>query len=224
MKDMKAVEAVVFDLDGTLIQSKIDYGKMRRRAVEILAEAGAAAGELVQSRRVWEIIMGGETMLKEMGLSTEKRKETVRRINEALNNIELESVDEVKPTPYAHEALEELRRRGLRIGVATRSCNAYAIRSLELTNLVRFIDVLLARDDVDHPKPDPRHLLQVVESVGASLSAVVFVGDTTTDMKTAEEAGIAFIGFLRDDEWGRRLREAGCEILIDDLRKLVDLI
>lgn len=224
MKDMKAVEAVVFDLDGTLIQSKIDYEKMRRRAVEILAEAGAAAGELVRSRRVWEIIMGGETMLKEMGLSSERRRETVRQINEALNAIELEAIDEVKPMPYAHEALEELRRRGLRIGVATRSCNAYAIRSLELTDLVRFIEVLLARDDVDHPKPDPRHLLQVVEAMGASLPAVVFVGDTTTDMKTAEEAGIAFIGFLRDEEWGRRLREAGCEILIDDLRKLVDLI
>ena len=224
MKDMKIVEAVVFDLDGTLIQSKIDYEKMRRRAVDILAEAGAPTGEFVHSRRVWEIIMGGETMLKEMGLSTERRRETVRQINEALNAIELEAVDEVKPTPYAHEALEELRGRGLRIGVATRSCNAYAIRSLELTELVRFIEVLLARDDVDHPKPDPRHLLQVVEAMGASLSTVVFVGDTTTDMKTAEEAGISFIGFLRDDEWGRRLREAGCEILIEDLRKLVDLI
>jgi len=60
--------------------------------------------------------------------------------------------------------------------------------------------------------------------LGATPSVVVYVGDTTTDLETAEKAGIAFIGFLRDGEWGRRLKEAGCEILIDDLRKLVDFI
>jgi len=187
-------------------------------------EAGAEAEELLQSRRVWEIIMGGERMLEEMGLEAERRKQTMRLITEALNAVELEAVELVTLTPYAHEALEELRGRGLGIGIATRSCNAYAVRSLELTDLGRYVDVLLARDDVEHPKPDPRHLLQVVEAMGASPSAVVFVGDTTTDMKTAQEAGIAFIGFLRNDEWGRQLREAGCEVLINDLRKIADLV
>ena len=224
MKDMKAFEAVVFDLDGTLIQSKIDYGKMRRWAVEILVKAVASAGEFKQSRRIWEIIMGGDTMLKEMGVPIERRRRTLRQINEALNAVELEGVETVEPTPHVHETLRTLRARGLGIGVATRGCNAYATLSIERSSLGEYIDVLLARDDVEHPKPDPRHLLQVVEALGATPGVVVYVGDTTTDLETAEKAGIAFIGFLRDGEWGRRLREAGCEILIDDLRKIVDLI
>lgn len=221
---MRAAEAVVFDLDGTLIQSRIDYGEMRRRAVEILVEAGAAAEELEQSRRVWEVVMGGERMLEEMGLPPKIRRQTMRRITEALNAVELEAVETVEPTPYAHEALEDLRGLGLGIGVATRSCNASATRSLERAALAGYVDVLLARDDVEHPKPDPRHLLKVVEALGASPSRVVYVGDTTTDHKTAKEAGIAFIGYLRNDEWGRRLREAGCETLIDDLRRVADII
>jgi len=221
---MPAIEAVVFDLDGTLVQSRINYEEMRRRAVEILVEAGAAEGEPGQSVRVWEIVMGGERMLEEMGLPPERRRLTMRRITEALNAVELEAVETVKPTPNAHEALEALRGRGLGIGVATRSCRAYAARSLELSALAVYVDVLLARDDVEHPKPDPRHLLKVVEALGASPPSVVYVGDTTTDLKTAQEAGIAFIGYLRDDQWGRRLREAGCEILIDDLRRVTNLV
>jgi len=221
---MRVVEAVVFDLDGTLIQSKINFGEMRRRAMEILVEAGAAAEELSQSRRVWEIVMGGETMLEEMGMPPERRRLTMRRITEALNAVELEAVEKVKPTPNAHEALEVLRGRGLGIGVATRSCNAYATRSLELSDLAGYVDVLLARDDVEHPKPDPRHLLQVVEALGVSSRRVVYVGDMITDLETAEEAGIAFIGFHSDTEWGRRLRESGCETIIDDLRRVSDLV
>ena len=219
-----AAEAVVFDLDGTLIQSRIDYQEMRRRAVEILTAAGAPTEELGQSRRLWEILMSGERMLEGMGLPPESRRRTIRRITEALNAVELEAVETVEQTPHAHQALEALRGLGMGIGVATRSCNAYATRSLEISGLARYVDVLLARDDVEYPKPDPRHLLQVVEALGASPKGVLYVGDTTTDMKTAEEAGIAFIGFLRDDERGRRLREAGCETLIDDLRRVAECV
>ena len=224
MIEMYAAEAVVFDLDGTLIQSRIDYQEMRRRAVEILAAAGAPTEELGQSGKVWEILMFGERILEEIGLPPESRQRTMRRITEALNAVELEAVETVKPTPHAHQALDALRGLGLGIGVATRSCNAYATRSLKISGLAGYVDVLLARDDVEYPKPDPRHLLQVVEALGASPRSVLYVGDTTTDMKTAEEAGIAFIGFLRDEERGRRLREAGCETLIDDLRTVADLV
>ena len=221
---MISAEAVVFDLDGTLIQSRIDYEEMRRRVVDVLVASGAAAGELDQSRRVWEIVMGGERLLKELGLPPETRRPVMRRITETMNAVELEAVETVEPTPYAHDTLEALRGQGLSIGVATRSCNAYATRSLARADLAGYIDVLLARDDVEHPKPDPRHLLQVVEALGASPRSVVYVGDTITDLKTAEEAGIAFIGFLREDEWGKRLRETGCELLIDDLRMVTDLV
>lgn len=221
---MTAAEAVVFDLDGTLIQSRIDYEEMRMRVVEILVASGAPAGDLDRSRRVWEIVMGGERMLKELGLPPENLRPIMRRITEAMNAVELEAVDLAEAIPHAREALEALRGRGLGVGVATRSCNAYAVRSLELTDLAGYVDALLARDDVEHPKPDPRHLLQVVEALGASPRTAVYIGDTTTDLETAEGAGVAFIGFLRDDMWGRRLREAGCELLIEDLRMVADIV
>lgn len=221
---MKKVKAVVFDLDGTLIQSKIDYEEMRRRVMNVMIDSGIPPEKLSQSGRVWELMKGGEELQRELGLSLNSVLKVRQLITEALNSVELESVEKVKPTPHALEVLEKLRRRGLSVGVATRSCNVYATRALELTGLTRYVNVLFARDDVEYPKPDPRHLIQVVEALGASPHSVVFVGDTTTDLKTANEAGIKFIGYIRDEGWGKRLREAKCEHLIDDLMMIFNLI
>lgn len=218
------IEATVFDLDGTLVQSRIDYEEMRRRAIGVLSSAGVEVEGLIQTRRIWEIILGGERLLTEMGIESERVIELIRRINEELNAVELGALGTVEPTLHAREVLTELRKKGLSIGVATRSCNEYAIRSLERTGLRHFIDVVLARDDVQHPKPDPRHLLQVVQAMGKTPNSVIYIGDTTTDLKTAMDAGIAFIGFLRDDDWGKRLRESGCKTLIDDLLMLPKII
>lgn len=217
-------EAVIFDLDGTLIRSRVDYGEMRRRVSEILMDAGVPGDLLSSSLRVWELISAGEGFLRGRGMRVEDWGRLMERINHELNEVELAALETVEPSPYAGEALRSLRGMGLRIGVATRSCRAYATRSLELTGLLGFVDVLLARDDIEHPKPDPRHLLEAVEALGSSPGRVIYIGDTTTDFKSAMDANIAFVGYVGSEEWGRRLREAGCRVLIYDLREITRII
>ena len=224
LSSMKAVEAVVFDLDGTLIVSSHDYPEMARMAEEILRDAGVPDEVFSKPRLVWDIVRGGVNSLKELGFSPDMVKRTIGLINEALNKVELQSLDSVEPMPGGHETLQTLRQRGIKIGIATRSCGAYARESLKMASLEDYVDALLARDEVENPKPDPRHLLQVVTALGASPQEVVYVGDTTTDHKTATEAGIAFIGFPRTEEWRRRLKEAGCSIFIADIREIIGII
>ncbi len=216
-------EAVIFDLDGTLIRSKVDYGEMRRRVLRILTSEGVPECEFSSPMRIWEMVSRGEVLLGGLGVSAEGWRRVMERINRELNEVELAALETVEPTPHADETLRSLRGMGLRVGVATRSCRAYAARSLELTGLSAFVDVLLARDDVDYPKPDPRHLLEAVRALGSTPERTLYVGDTTTDFKTAEEAKISFVGFIGDVEWGRRLREAGCRTLIDDLRAIIEI-
>lgn len=224
MISMRAVEAVVFDLDGTLVRSELDYGEMARRVKEILITEGAPEEELDEPRKIWPIIRGGDGALKELGLSTKRVKPTLKLINEALNAVEALSLEKVEPMSGALETLRCLRARGLRIGVATRGGSQYAKRSLELTGLTEFVDVVLARDEVEHPKPDPRHLLQVVRALNATPQRVIYVGDTTTDLSTAKEAGIAFIGYAGDEEWAKRMREAGCRAFVSDLLEIVKIV
>ena len=215
---------MIFDLDGTLIRSKHNYREMARRAEAILVDEGVPEEELDEPRKVWQIIRGGLEALGGLGLSSERVKWTLQRINEALNSVELLSLDSVESVPGAQEALNLIKARGIRIGIATRAGKPYAERSLEAAGLTKYIDAILARDEVEHPKPDPRHLLQLVGSLGASRESTLYIGDTTTDLTTARAAGIEFVAFAGDGDWVARLREAGCGSFISDIREIVEII
>jgi HAD superfamily hydrolase (TIGR01509 family) len=224
VKPMAQVKAVIFDLDGTLIESNHDYDEMARRVKLILEEVGAPAEALSQRGRVWEIIQGGLRNLQELGLPPEMIRGVMGMIDEALNEVEVGSVESVKLKPGAVELLGHLRERGLRIGVATRSCSEYARRSIEASRMSEYFDIVLARDEVELPKPDPRHLLKVLEELGVSPQDSVFVGDTETDQRTARAAGIPFIGVPSSESWRKRMEGKEGSVLVSSLSEIAELI
>lgn len=217
------LKAMVFDLDGTLIDSKIDYERMAGMIREVLSTAGVADEHLSDRRKIYQIIRGGDRVLAEMGVDSERRPVITAEMVKIMNRVELEGAYLSKPMRNAGETLLALRQRGLAIGVATRGCREYAIESMRLTGLNGYVDKCLARDDTPYPKPDPRHLLDVIIHLKSDPSEVIFVGDTSTDLETAEAARVNFIGYKRDEEWGKRLAEAGCNRMVDDLIDLVEV-
>jgi len=221
---MAQVKAVVFDLDGTLIASNHDYDEMARRVKLILGEVGVPTDALSQQGRIWEIIQEGVRSLQELDLPPERIKDILGRIDEALNEVEVSSVGSVELKPGATELLEHLRDRGIKIGIATRSCGEYARRSMEVSRLAGYFYVVLARDEVEFPKPDPRHLLQIVEELDASPESAVFVGDTETDQRTARAAGIPFIGVPSNESWRKRMEGKEGSVLVSTLSEIMEMI
>lgn len=214
---MRSYKAVVFDLDGTLIDSHIDFEKMTRVVRDYLLEEGLPIEALDSRRKVYLIIRGGENVLLEHGVKRDSVQDMLDFMTEAMNKIELEAIDTIQPKPNALEILDALSRGGLALGIATRSHRVYAERCLRKTGMGRYIQGLLARDDVQYAKPDPRHLLQTIELLNVNPDRVLYVGDTTTDLETAHAANVDFIGFKRNEVWGKRLMEAGCEVMVEDL-------
>jgi phosphoglycolate phosphatase len=217
---MPLPRAIVFDLDGTLIDSRHDYAEMRRRTVEILSEAGVPATGSADASPIWEIRLRGIEQLLTNGATEERWREVDALVTDALNEVELSALEDARPMPGAAETLRDLVHQGIRIGVATRSHREYAIEALSRSDLSWYVEVLLARDDVEHPKPDPRHLLQAVAALGARPGEAVFVGDTTTDQSTAREAGVPFIGVPRNEAWAKRMEEDGYGVLLRGLEEI----
>jgi HAD superfamily hydrolase (TIGR01509 family) len=160
--------------------------------------------------------------MRSLGLSPSEGRNLMEMLNDALTSVEFNALETVKPMPNALETLETLKNRGIKIGVATRSGAAYAKRCLEKTGLSSLVDVVLARDEVEKPKPHPDHLLQVIEMLGTTPERVIYVGDSTTDLNTAKEAGVRFLGFWWSDERVGRMKDAGCKLFIKDLWELLD--
>ena len=217
------LKAVVFDLDGTLVDSKIDYERMAGMIRVVLSEGGVPEERLTDRRKIYQIIRGGDKVLTEMGVAPTERTHIASEMERIMNQVELEGAHLAKPMRNAGETLRAIRARGLGIGIATRGCRDYAAESMRLTGIQSYVDKCLARDEVPYPKPDPRHLLDVVTSLGAKRDEVFYVGDTSTDLETANAAMVEFVGYKRDEEWGKRLLDAGCGRMVDDLIDLLEI-
>ena len=217
------LKAVIFDLDGTLIDSKIDYERMAGMIREVLREAGISEQRFSDRRKIYRIIREGDKGLIDIGIEPAKRHALKSETERIMKLVELEGAHLSKPMRNSKETLRALRGSGLGIGIATRGCREYAMESMRLTGLQPYVDECLARDEVQYPKPDPRHLIEVVTSLGFEPAEVFYVGDTSTDLETARAASITFVGYKRDEEWGKRLVEAGCEKMVDDLLYLVEI-
>lgn len=220
---MRPVKAVVFDLDGTLMDSKIDYEKMGNRIRELLVSRGLPE-PLEDRRKVYRVISGGAATLREYGLPEASLEATMAEMETIMNDIELEALDAMELKPYARTVVAELHGEGLGLGVATRSHREYTLRGLKRYDMLRFFHQVVARDDVPYPKPDPRHLLYTIRLLGVDPGDTLFIGDTTTDLQTADAAGVEFIGYWRDEAWAQRLMEGGCSRIVKDLREITRLV
>lgn len=88
------------------------------------------------------------------------------------------------------EQLMNLRERGVALGVVTNKREAPARRLLEELNVMDFFPVLIGGDSLAERKPHPLPMRHAIETLGGTLAASVMVGDSGTDIKGAQNAGI----------------------------------
>jgi phosphoglycolate phosphatase len=199
---------VVFDLDGTLLDDEPRY--------RFLAEARMKAMTRVAGREAaeaWARLSGIDpsTLKVDMNgpISKALRREDVaiaaaavylsgRRWHEAKSLAEeayneadrLQSVG-FNPSfyPGARQRLEEMRRKGLKLGVATNGQRAIAEEMLRRLDASGLFDVVVGADDVENAKPAPDMILLASERFGLKPEEVVYVGDQPTDVAAGRGTG-----------------------------------
>jgi phosphoglycolate phosphatase len=182
------VRALLFDLDGTLVDSGIDFGRMRREMLALAAEAGCDMTSLE----------GGDILeIRDAACArAADPPAALRRAEALLAAIEREALEQARPIEAAAELLAALRSRGVGIGIVTRNCREIAAASLDRYGLE--YDILVAREDTPRVKPHPVHLLTALELLSASPASAVMVGDGRMDVQAGLAAGMRTVGFLAD--------------------------
>jgi phosphoglycolate phosphatase len=182
------VKAIVFDLDGTLVDTAPDIAAAinrtlaRRGLPELPVDVvegftGYGADELVRRS-----FAAAGAPLDDAGM----RAETERY----LHHYGEHPADRSVLFKDARPVLEELKRRGFAVGICTNKETELSHTVLAAMELDGFVDAVVGADAVANRKPDPEHLRAILDALGARPGEAVYVGDTAIDARAARAAGV----------------------------------
>ena len=192
------LRAVLFDLDGTLVETHINFPAMTS-AMQALARAHHVPESVTDGKDILGLVDAAAEDVQERGGDGAALRRTAFAALEAL---EIAGCAHPILLPGTRELLTALVSRGRKVGIVTRNC-----RTVSIGLLARFAlphHLLLARDDVPRAKPNPEHLWDALRLLGATPDQAVMAGDHWMDIQAGVRAGCAAtLGILgrSDADW-----------------------
>jgi len=218
------VKGIIFDLDGTLIHSVIDFRKMKGKMIEYLTSKGVDQGLLSPNETNVVLLSKSEKNLAEKGILKDEIKRMLEHVEEIMNEVEMESVANVREIDGAKEALKKLKEQGYKTAILTRGHHDYSVEALRNTGLLGYFDLILGREETPKPKPYPEALEYTAKLLKLSTNELILVGDHPIDLECAKNARVRFIGVLtgsaKTETWG----EAGCSEVLPGVKELPEYL
>jgi HAD superfamily hydrolase (TIGR01549 family) len=173
------LKAVVFDLDGTLLDSMAAAPAAYVEAISSLGGPRVTAAEIVAT---WHIGPAPAVLCHFLGrnISAEDLEHYYRHLDHAVSNL--------RAFAGVADMLDLLRRRRYKLGVYTAATRRAAAVMLDVTGLREFFSVLVGGDEVSQPKPAAEGLLLACDRLGVSPAEIAYIGDTDLDLICARNA------------------------------------
>ncbi len=214
-----SVDAVIFDVDGTLVDSVEAY--------RVVAELAAAPYGIPITREIvryalnnnhptfWELVVP-DNRPNQAELIAKLRQEAMRQWPEVLRK-------HGGLFPGLNKTLENLRSLGMRMAIVTGSRGG-SLRPLKETGLINFFEPIITGKDVEKRKPDPEGLLKCLNSLGVEANKAVYVGDTPTDIQAGKAAGMASVAVLSGAGDSALLSAEGPDWIIHSHARLTEIL
>jgi pyrophosphatase PpaX len=206
------VETVLFDLDGTLVDSiGLILASFRHT---MAAHRDGAFGD-----RHWLQTIGQPLRVQLQQIAKDDAEADAMLATYESYYIAHHD-DYVRPFPGIPLALDALRDRGVRMGIVSGKRRRGILRSLRSADLEAYFEVLVGADDHGEHKPHPGPILKAMETLGADPRRTAYVGDAPQDVIAARRAGVRAIACL----WGPFSREELAQHQPDDWLESVEEI
>jgi len=221
----RRLAAVLFDLDGTLLDTAADIALALNRT---MAEYGCKPLAEDEVRRM---IGRGPPILIERAAASQGRilgapaqAEMLERFFHFYGRLEESDEDSARPYAGAAESLRALHDAGLRTAVVTNKQHRFAAALLRRLGLGAWVDVVVGGDTCVRRKPDPQPLFFACESLQVRPSEALMIGDSVNDVQAARAAGIPVVCVSYGYNEGRDPRTLECDLLLDSLTELPTLL
>jgi len=185
---MTSIQLIIFDLDGTLIDSLEDLAAATNH---MLTSLGRKPVGLEQVRGY---VGQGARRLVERAMPAATAEEIEIAINIFLTYNEAHIVDRTRLYPGAMETLAELRKAGMTMAVVSNKNVALCRKVLSTLGADGFFATVVGADSVALRKPSPEPLLMVLRELGVTAGKALMVGDSINDIAAGNAAGIATVG------------------------------
>lgn len=211
------IKGVIFDFDGTLTELTIDFPFVRGEIEKIARRY--ISNEEIKSREgqyILEMIHGVEEKLG--GMASEFKREAF----EELRKLELIASDGKGVYPYTRDVLAELKRKGIKIGIFTRTHLDVVLHVFP--DIWNFVDAIVTRDDVERVKPHADHAAEVLRLLGVLPEEALVVGDHPTDIKSGQAISAMSAAVLTGRITREIFEEAGATFILSDISGVLDVV
>ena len=204
---------IIFDLDGTLIDSKNDIADSVNYTLKSLHLPS------LQNSLIYSYVGNGVLPLLEKVISCSNKKSNLENALKVFRkHYEEHLLDSTRLYPGVMEILKHFS--DVNMGLVSNKPERFVKKILKGLNVDCFFSVVIGGDSLKTKKPEPEGVNMIRNRFGVNLHETVIVGDGGVDIETGKEAGIHTCGVsygLRDR---KELVEAGAEIIIDDILEL----
>jgi len=209
------VRGVIFDLDGTLIDSYQAIYLGFHYAYSELGLPPLSHGEVEKAiglglSYTFRELLGEERVAQALTLFRKKYEEVFRAHTHLL--------------PDVRQVVESLRDRGIQLAVATNKLGRFSRTILEHFGMDKMFAVILGDGDVSQNKPDPEMLYLAMEKMGVGKEETIFVGDSAIDIQTGRNAGIRVFAVPTGNTDQEDLAKAQPTVILSRLLDLLSLV
>lgn len=212
---MRAFDTVLFDLDGTILDTNELIIKSFLHALKDVAEEGFSREHIIPT-------MGAplvDQMRRFSGL------ENVDHLVDSYREVNLRLHDEyVTLFEHVDEVLQALHADGVKLGVVTTKMRLTTDRGLAFTNIAKYMDAVITIDDVQHAKPHAEPVQKALQLLGEKPERAIMVGDSAVDIMSGKNAGTKTVGVSWSLKGEQVLRDAGADYIIHSMEDLYDIV
>lgn len=207
-----SIRTVLFDLDGTLIDTN-----------ELI---------ITSFEHTFKHYNLTYTREEVMGFNGPPLIETFQKINPAKADLMMETYREhnlynhdhfVKAFSNVLETIEKLRDNHIQLGIVTTKMSKSVNMGLSLTGLDKFFETVITLDDVVHPKPHPEPVMKAMKELNAKADATLMVGDNFHDIDSGRNAGVKTAGVAWSQKGKEHLLEYNPTYMLEDIRDLLKI-
>jgi Predicted phosphatases len=211
MRKLCNIRLVIFDLDGTLIDSAEDIALHVGRVYRELKGRDVPADEVKKN-----IGDGARSLLSNFFQGQELEEALERFLHYYIS----EPVIHTKPYEGVMETLEGLKERGILLAIATNKPHAITLEVLKRLNMLHYFDEVLGADLLPEKKPSPLPLLEIAKRLEVPPELSLMVGDSENDILAGKRAGM-LTAYVR---WGYKTPQSPPDYHLDHPKELLRLI